>query len=80
MNSLTASRRKLLQSGGGDTDAQVPATRQQEGEESMRGVGVDIHNAGSVVDAAFMVGGISSCYRDTYDLLSCSQHQWGDSW
>lgn len=57
-------------SGVGDsTDALVPSARWQESENSMRGVGGVIHNAGGFVSAALVKGGVYSLYPD--DLLSC---------
>lgn len=52
---LTASGKKLVESGGSGMDALVSSSRWQDGEESMRGMGVLVHNAGVFADAEIVL-------------------------
>lgn len=52
----------FAESGDGDTDAQLHPTKQQKGEEFIRGVRAVIHNTDSVVSAVVEVGGVNSWY------------------
>ena len=57
-SSLTASGKEAVAESVGGMDALVPSARQQEGEESIKGVGGVVHNAGGLVNAELVVGGV----------------------
>lgn len=47
----------VAESGGSGMDALVPSARWQEDEESLRGLGGVVHDAGGLADAAVVVIG-----------------------